>query len=610
MKKIRPLYFLSLSAIVLLFACENSFAPSGQHFVVVEAPQAPLANIELSVQDTLGFIVVDDQMVLSYNIDVGDLQLYEVHVYLDSELIYTGTDAQDGFYYDPNLRRDGLYFLRIEFATSSGSGSLGDKFGAEGFIVYHEWGLINITNLPSAPVQISAIYPENGQLRINWESYQRLNFLKYDLKNQFGSSPSTQSIGMLYSPMDTTFIDSYYIGGTIRYSVDVQTISHAQAGIEYTFSSPEPYVSSIEPLSTSSVRVNWTKCDFPSNFGKYILSVNQHNHEFTNINDTSTVITDLLFGNAVYGALSSYPKLYPKYPRYQTDVEMSVWAGDYLGVRTDKVDFVPAADLVYLSRKFWIYLFDNSTMEMRTSRVSDDLLGMDVSANGAYVVAHGDENIFMLDPQTLETLQTIQLQALSGYPSTIQAISVSDTGILFCATDPTSNNYQREVLAIDLSGPTLLDRSGINSPSFEPGEMRITANGEWLVYDYDTFTFDGQALTTIRNNINAVYLTFMANGDQFVYRDPFNNSISVKNLADLSVTMIKSISSPMSASIDPVTGYFGIHEVNDGLFKIYDLSTGTLLNEFPINLAWDDKITLYDNKVISETGFIRQAFEQ
>jgi len=601
---------MSLSVILLLFACENSFEPSGQHFVVVDQPQVPLATVELSVQDTLGFIVVDDQMVLSYNIDVGDLQLYEVHVYLDSELVYTGNDAQDGFYYDPNLRADGLYLLRIEFATSSGSGSLGDKFGAEGFIVYHEWGLINITNLPPAPIQISAIYPENGQLRINWESYQRLNFLKYDLKNRFGSNQYNESLGILYSPMDTTFIDSYYIGGTVRYSVDIQTNSHAQAGIEYTFSSPEPNVSSIEALSTSSVRVNWTKCDFPANFGKYILSLDHNNHEFTNINDTSTVITSLPFGNAVYGMLSTYPKLYPKYPRYQTGVEMSVWTGDYLGVRTNKVDFVPADDLVYLSRKFWIYLFDNSTMEMRASRVSDDLNGMDVSANGAYVVSHSAENILILDPLTLETIQTIQLQTLSGYPSTIQAVCVSDSGILFCATNPTSGNYQREVLAIDLSGPTLLDRSGMNSPSFEPGEMRTTANGEWLVYDYDTFTFDGQTLTTIRNNINAVYLTFMANGTQFVYRDPFNNSISVKNLADLSVTMTKSISSPMSASIDPVTGYFGIHGVNNGLYKIFDLSTGTLLTEFPVNLAWDDKITLYDNKVVSETGFIRQAFEQ
>ncbi len=610
MKKVYHYNFILLSVFLILFACDNSFEPSGSNFVVVEPPREPLTTIELSLQDTLGLIVVDDQMVISYNIDVGDLRLYEVHVYLDSALIHTGFDAQDEFYYDPNLYEDGLYLLRIEFATSSGSGSLGDTFGAEGFIVYHEWGLINVTNLAPLPIQISDIHPENGQLRITWESYPRLNFLKYEVKNRVESHRVNQSVGMIYSPMDTTYIDPYYVGGTIRYSVDIHTNSHVQAGIEYTFSSPQPNVSSIEKLSTSSTRVSWTKCNYPSNFGKYFLSVQNFNQAFTNINDTSAVITHLPFGNAVYGALSTYPRLYPMYPQYQTDVEMSVWAGDYLGVSADKVDYIPANDLVYLSRKFRIYLFDNSTMELQTSRVSEDLLGVDVSANGDYVVAHSDENVFILDPLTLETLQTIQLQAICGYEPSIQALSVSDTGVLFCAAFPSSNSDQREVLAIDLSGPTLLDRSGMNSPLFEPGEMSITANGEWLVHDYDTFRFDGQALSIYRNNVNAIYLTFLANGNQFVYRDPFNNTISVKNLSNLSVSMTKSIEGPMSASIDPVTGYFGIHAINNGLYKIFDLSTGALLNEFPVNIMWDDRIALFDNKVFSETGFIRQAFDQ
>ncbi len=142
------IYFGFLLSILMLGSCETTFEPTGTNFVEIDTTNQPEVMATLSIEDTLGLLIIDDQITLAFNIDIGALTLYEAKVSLDSLSIYTGNTPSDDFYYDPNNYTDGFHILKIEFITSSGTGSLADISMAEGYQFYQEWGVFNIRNSP------------------------------------------------------------------------------------------------------------------------------------------------------------------------------------------------------------------------------------------------------------------------------------------------------------------------------------------------------------------------------------------------------------------------------------------------------------------------------
>ena len=588
---------------LLYFSCETNFEPSGENFVEIDTTVNIQANVTLSQDDTLGLLILDDQTYISFNLDIGALHLYELQVTIDEQIVFTGNQVSDSFYYDPNQYSDGLHLLKIEFITNSGRGSLADLSMAEGYQFYQEWEILSISNSPPEPLSIIGVYPYQGGLKVDWEEYDRLYFENYRLTSSIQLYTSTH-------PDDVTFIDPYYVGGEVSYRLEINTPNGTARSAAFTYMSPFPDITNFEQLAPDIISVNWSKCDYPSNFGKYVVGLESIGSQvFTQVNDTSAIFENVPFGEPLYCYISTWPNTELDVHEYvQYNSEATVWTGADIGVSSRKVDFIPGSDRLYLSNYWEIKRLEYSDMSVVAAYELPSYGAVDVSQDGTHIATREYQAIARLDPEMLEVISEPDLESLIGWSPQVHAIAAANGDLLFFAAQPVTSHDGIEVFAMDMAQGIILDRITLTTPDNHVNAMQCTPDGSYVVYDYEFLSFDGSHFARHHNYYNAEYLQFLPNGEQFVYAT-LSEPVKLFNIASMSSSVIFSSTGATSPSIDPVTGYLGyIWERND-VFKIYDLSTATHLGEFPARLAYGGHMTLFDNKVLSSAGYLRSAFE-
>ena len=602
-------FFLqSLSAyggsVPILFALiflSCTYEPAGSNVVTVTVP-AP--NINLVVLNEQSINMLRGEVTISYSALVGQKKVRSVQLYLNDNLMSTGSGPDGYITFNTNGRPDGNYTLTLQLITSTNSGSLADHAGGEAFIFTKEYETY-IYNGAVTPSEINNFTIENGAAVIHWNKYTQPGFQKYVLKDY-----SHIVIAEITDVNTTAYSDHSLVGGTKQYRLETVVAGYAFGGnTTTTYFSPALTVTS-SVVDTDKILIRWSKNPYFAAFSKYqILRGSSYIlAEISSINDTTFVDNDPIFGGTVMYTVSAVSN-------NGISVEMGYTTVPIWAKRTKPFTLSSHFEYLPQSNRFLIYwntycsLIDGTSMQ--TTQTGNflnnnyiDVTAIDMSDNGSwlYYISNIDMGEFRkLNPSSLQTEQTYTMNAISGITQEgLFGLCVSDSNQVYALTGSLAYT-QAKLHVIDMNQGKVL--SVINSTN--DYNLQITPNGKYIINASDLFTFHDTILTRIGTIDRTA--KFLSTNDRLVQINGF--SLQIVNCSDASV--IKEIPLPVDRwslriDVDKKTGYVGV-ESETGLYFIVDVNDGTIKKTIPIQVGGDFFGYRLQNGYLFVNGFYKKV---
>jgi len=277
--------FTFISILFLISACEYRLKDDYYR----ELNKRDSAEIHVSLNDIDTAFNLIGNMAVEYTATTGDLEILYIKCFIDGKP-YESISGNHGYIGLHSAGyEDGWHSIDIIVTTHSGTGSLADLVGAEGFQYQRSWNFYVAKSAP-VPVSIKRIYNNNGALTIEWDRYSLFDFDKYEVlkTDKFVSSTIFASIN---NPEITSFEDLTFIGGTATYNVRVYSKNGS-----FTVSSPFAFTDSMPVISSrwikdNQIELSWPRCNYPKAFQSYNIENYNTNYKFElfEINTTSII---------------------------------------------------------------------------------------------------------------------------------------------------------------------------------------------------------------------------------------------------------------------------------------------------------------------------------
>ena len=149
---------------------------------------------------------------------------------------------------------------------------LGDLTGAEVALFDKTWTVYIDSGYPN-PVNILSVTNHYGRIKIDWESYSRVNFHYYFLEREvyaYGNWHKQRECKIFDST--SYYIDSTCLGGNVRYTITVFALNHSFGAegnqMEFSTTSPNFTINSDKDLNYI---FKWSKCMIGGNLDRYEL---------------------------------------------------------------------------------------------------------------------------------------------------------------------------------------------------------------------------------------------------------------------------------------------------------------------------------------------------
>lgn len=206
--------------ILLTGAC---YEPEGE-FVAKPQP-ADYSKVKLSLDALEDTVYISAYTQVTYSIqDFEPLGYSDVFVWIGDELIYEGNSFVGVINIDPLAIGTGVYKLRLELLTSSGSGSLADKMLLEYTTLYKEVVLVIEADPP--PPRVLTVKAEDGTLMLRWNAFTEWNFANYVIfkyTSWNGVDYFMVKTTEINDPQITEWRDEGFVGGYAGYEIQVNT---------------------------------------------------------------------------------------------------------------------------------------------------------------------------------------------------------------------------------------------------------------------------------------------------------------------------------------------------------------------------------------------------
>lgn len=248
-----PFLFLLLG----IYSCV--FSPDKENFVEIDQNVAPpeISNQTLDLNSDTLFV----WKYTRFNFDLrsSNQKISSVVIWYD---LNTETKESSSGYFEinPETLSEGMHKLEINVFSHSGTGSLADLAGAEGFVFKKEW--ILIVQHPIIPEMNISATIENGFLKFSWNRVESPNFFSYGLEiRNTGHSIKKE----FKQNIETTYVDSAFVGGEVYAALSYNYINNfnllSSSVSEFTFNYP---INCYFKEDLDSLRISWDKNPFHS----------------------------------------------------------------------------------------------------------------------------------------------------------------------------------------------------------------------------------------------------------------------------------------------------------------------------------------------------------
>ncbi|MDZ7742644.1 MAG: WD40 repeat domain-containing protein [Bacteroidota bacterium] len=586
MKTTQAFVMILIVSAISFTRCE--YQPHGGYMADVSLPDSTHLQIDLNPDDSI--IYVFEPAYLNYHIQLGEKRLLLAELYIDDELYFSQKANPGSFGIDPYKFEAGIYKLDLILYTSSGSGSLADTLGAEGFIFEYSWKAVMETAEP-LPSQITDISVVDGRLKISWEKNEQLNFKHYRLWRSWHPNPYQQADGQLliHDQDQNWYIDSTYLGNWAHYSIAVSCHGHDHGAnsetsmIEY----PTPQLK-MEVDEDFNITFSWNACSMYANLSQYELQITSFSpdsiiHQTSDPSDTSISIVGGLFPEYNY-RLYWYGDSSKLLPSGYMVCNAEFLPGKYLGIPAEQFAFtISYPQKLYAVSYDEIYQYDALSVSLQQETQGNERPhDICASPNNDYLIQSTvfDNIIKIFNPNELNDFQNIEISNLIGYYAKLYQVDVANNGLLVgILSDGNILGYDIE------SGDTLFIVSASLSP--DVSRIYISPSGSyfltWEHPEYETYLYQIQnseidRVIYLGNEFRNVYFIPDKSLDQY-YCLTTGQEIRIYKCADQSLISSFPSSSERISNIDPISGYLvGSNHTTD-TYQFYDPGNGGLIKE-------------------------------
>jgi hypothetical protein len=503
------------------------FEPDGEFFK--EIPDRDYSELSIDLNSANDPIYMSIITKFEYNVSTIDFTVVGVRAMVGSkEVFYAQGGGSGSFFLNPNEFDTGTHTLSLFLIVQSGNGSLADKLNAEVVQVWRDFTLIMDAEQPKELI-ISKLDTTKGNVVVYWDSYKKWNFQSYTLIKEFSRDNyyyETTDYVTINSQSDTSWVDSNYVGGHVRYRIDITAAGKTTRSAEKTYSW---FPKTSFTIEDGKVKLNWQPAPFYGNIVKTTLY--SPYAPFVNFEQVSNDIasyqieTDLELGE-IY---SITIVLDSSDPRQSIRFQPQGFIGkDYFFPHMQPILFHPINKIYYgYTSSNWGMnsIMDESLNFNSTVSFGESYYKRQISRNGQYFISlESKQGNFSFHDTQPESLQLSNEYKLTG--SLNNDLSISDNGLIAYSS---SNG----IFVLDWKTRNIIFSLGLLGE-----QILISPSGKYLmigklIYRFQSGSFQYYGSLTIDYLLR---MTFAENDDLIVsYPD---GKLKVWNLDTLSIITI------------------------------------------------------------------------
>ena len=168
---------IAISCLLVIMFVSCTYTPEEKYFAEIQQilPQASITLNTYNEKDTIYlYEATNFQFTISTSVSIKTSTIM-----MGSKSLFTTSAASGTFFIAYENLKTGTYELKIQFTSTSGTGSLADKKGIETVEVWRKWVLVIDVDPPPTPVIQTS--KQNGFLKVSWTPYLKKNFKNYVL---------------------------------------------------------------------------------------------------------------------------------------------------------------------------------------------------------------------------------------------------------------------------------------------------------------------------------------------------------------------------------------------------------------------------------------------
>ncbi|MBK7228123.1 MAG: hypothetical protein IPH97_04480 [Ignavibacteriales bacterium] len=598
-------YLLLILAFSYLSCDEFTYSPSGENFESIELPDT---RMEINLQDIGDTAVVWGTTKINYNFNTYGKEFNSVELYLDSLLVARSSNLNYLIFNSKNYP-DGNHQIVLLLTAKSGSGSLADQLNLEYVVLVKEFVMTIQNNTPPKPLSISKIETSSGFAKLTWPKYKFSNFESYRIYAEIYVPPYDYSNEYLKTTIEnrdsTTWIDDQYVGGKIKYTIDVVTSDGIIYGDPFEFEAGTAKINTWEVLDVNNVKIVWNRCKTDSTFSSYELYKKAYPWDMvasiTDINDT-LITTAVGFGKKIDFFVKTVSKRNIDFFLNSFSPIESIFIGNPIPA-FNQLEYIQATNSIYLTRSDSTFRLDASTNQL----LAKEKYMSDVSFDGTRGYALKDlSQIVEIDPISLNEIRTINLQDLLIATNRINKIFTGKSNIIYC------NTYNQGILMIDVDAHQIVTKRQLFDRN--PTIYQSSPHG-YLIHERtgggsngNVFRVDLSIDSIVNSGLyvqdyKCIGLSYTGNLDMII--DSYASRIWTATHNGIDYVTFKEFNVPQEIlypTRDPKSGLIGGFEHSFGYFVIYDVNTQSEYKRIKLSSGFSGNIYLFDSKVYSTNG--------
>jgi hypothetical protein len=601
---------LIIIIIHLLSGCE--FRPDDVPDSKATPPVVGGNPIFVSLNDTDGPLALGWKMDFQYKITGTKNKIISVFVNFESQEIHhyiSDNNQAFTFSLDPATYSDGDYYLNIVIITSTGSGSIADKVGAEGFGYELDWPVHIDKTMPTrSTCKIREVNSSRGN-ELSWQSFNHANFKSYIIYRQYPIFQSSAvPIATIYDPLVTGFTDSTFCEGqNCMYTLKISTPAGLCEG-DYIWVYNKLTGLQAKWYPDGTVQVKWDKAKNLESFGRYYVYAGFNYTDF--IEEYIIDNPDQNYVTLKKAGFASGLIIFLKFiPREVSNVKLS--SLEYAKTVLQPSPILPVhwtsynvngRDFIILSsfsKIFKYYPRDLRCSDSISANLETNFL-LAVSNNGENFAYSSGENFFINRTNDFTLINQFPGPSLNTLKKSLTCYSLSDNGMLLALDNEgiayyyntqngklihkdtlTIEGYGAKYCRISPDGTKMVAHAneGLNQTvvySFEPDGWKITGTAAIDPQDF-FYSLDG----------NSVYIAGYS-------------SIQNRLLNDFSLISNFNLPEGYYRSADPDRGIILRDNLTGNTKMIIDLKSGDIINT--LSTGYAGMCRIFDNFIISSYG--------
>jgi hypothetical protein len=594
----------------LLTGCE--FRPDDVPDSQINPPVVGSNPIFFSLNNTDGPIKMGWKTDFQYEITGTDNKIVSVIVYFEGQEIHhyvTDNNQSFNFSLDPATYSNGDYNLNIEITTTTGSESIADKVGSEGFLYKLDWPVYIDKTMPTRSLcKIIEVSSSRGN-ELSWQSFNYPNFNSYIIYRQYPFlQPSAVPIATITDPTVTNFTDTtFFEGQNCMYTLGIQTPAGLCLG-EYIWVFNILTGLQAEWHPDGTVDVKWDKAKNLESFGKYYVYAGFNYTDFIeeyiieNPDQNYVTLKKAGFGSGLYIFLKFIPR---------GVIEIAHTALEYTKIVLQPSPMLPrhwtsynvnGQDYILLasfSKIFRYYPHDLRSEDSISANLESNCL-LSVSNNGEKFAYSADENFYIKRTDNFMSVNEFPGPSLHSLNKSLARYSLSDNGMLLALDNEgivyIYNTQNGELIHKDT---LTIGGYGLKAVILSPDGTKMVARANEGLNQTVLYSFKPEGWKEAGTaTIDPVDFFYSQDGSS-IYIAGYTD---IQNRKPDDFSLISTYSLPM--------GYFHSADLERGRFLwdiqtgntqlLVDLKTGKIIDT--LNTGYAGMCRLFDNYIISSYG--------